>query len=92
MRSTRSGPTRAKSSVLTHTRVVAIDTQGQRIRTDRGPVRRAYHQMEVAFGEFRTEVELPVAIDSAKVDAEYADGFLRIVLPKLKPQNIVVQE
>ena len=62
------------------------------IRADRGPVRRAYHQMEVAFGEFRTEVELPVPVDAAKVDAEYADGFLRIVLPKLKPQNITVQE
>jgi HSP20 family protein len=62
------------------------------VRTDRGPVRRAYHQMEVAFGEFRTEVELPVPVDAAKVDAEYADGFLRIVLPKLKPQNIIVQE
>ncbi len=62
------------------------------IRADSGPVRRAYHQMEVAFGEFRTEVELPVPVDAAKVDAEYADGFLRIVLPKLKPQNIIVQE
>ncbi len=62
------------------------------VRTDHGPVRRAYHQMEVAFGEFRTEVDLPVHVDASKVDAEYAEGFLRITLPKLKPQNIIVQE
>jgi HSP20 family protein len=62
------------------------------VRTDHGPARRAYHQMEVPFGEFRTEVELPVQVDAAKVDAEYADGFLRVTLPKLKPQNIIVQE
>jgi HSP20 family protein len=62
------------------------------VRADRGPARRAYHQMEVPFGEFRTEVELPVQVDTTKVDAEYADGFLRVSMPKLKPQNIIVQE
>jgi HSP20 family protein len=62
------------------------------VRADRGPTRRAYHQMEVPFGEFRTEIELPVQVDAARVDAEYADGFLRVTLPKLKPQNIIVQE
>ena len=62
------------------------------VRTDRGPARRAYHQMEVPFGEFRTEVELPVQVDAAKVDADYVDGFLRVMLPKVKPQKITVQE
>lgn len=62
------------------------------VRTDHGPTRRAYHQMEVSFGEFRSEVELPVQVDASHVDAEYADGFLRVMLPKLKPQNIIVQE
>lgn len=62
------------------------------VRADQGPVRRAYHQMEVPFGDFRTEVELTVPVDTARIDAEYADGFLRITLPKLKPQNILVQE
>lgn len=62
------------------------------VRTDHGPVRRAYHQMEVPFGEFRIEIELPVSVDGTQVDAEYADGFLRVMLPKLKPHNILVQE
>lgn len=62
------------------------------VRVDHGPVRRAYHQMEVPFGEFRIEVDLPVSVEASKVDAQYADGFLRILLPKLKPHNIPVQE
>ena len=47
-----------------------------------GGTKRAYQQMEVLYGEFRTEVYLPCAVDSAKVEATYEDGFLVIVLPK----------
>jgi HSP20 family protein len=61
-------------------------------RANSGPLRRAYHQMEVNFGDFRTEVELPVRVDETHIDAEYSEGFLRIVLPKLKPQRIDVDE
>jgi HSP20 family protein len=61
-------------------------------RADAGPLRRAYHQMEVHFGDFRAEVELPAPVDETQVDAQYSDGFLRIVLPKLKPRRIDVDE
>ena len=61
-------------------------------RQDRGPARRAYHQLEVHFGEFRTEVDLPVLVDAALVDAKYSEGLLRVVLPKLKPRLIDVNE
>lgn len=61
-------------------------------RHDSGPARRAYHQLEVHFGEFRTEVDLPVLIDVARVDARYSEGFLRVVLPKLKPRVVDVNE
>jgi HSP20 family protein len=53
--------------------------------------RRAYHQMEIAFGEFNTEVELPFAIISDKVEAVYRDGFLRITLPIAQPKHIKVE-
>jgi HSP20 family protein len=52
-------------------------------RIDGGPARRAYHQMEINYGDFRAEVDLPVAVDEQRVDATYSDGFLRVVLPKL---------
>jgi len=53
--------------------------------------RRAYHQMEIPFGEFSTEFELPHTIISDKVEAIYRDGFLRITLPVTQPKHIKVE-
>jgi HSP20 family protein len=61
-------------------------------RVDRGPARRAYHEMQIHFGDFATEIELPAPIEENGIDAQYSDGFLRIVLPKRKPRQIDVQE
>lgn len=44
--------------------------------------RRAYHQMEIRFGEFNTVVALPSPVDSDQTEAEYSDGFLVVTLPK----------
>jgi HSP20 family protein len=52
--------------------------------------RHAFHQMEIPFGEFSTEVELPVPITPEGVEAVYRDGFLNITLPKARPQHIQV--
>lgn len=46
--------------------------------------RRAYHQMEIRFGEFSTVVALPSQVDSDQTIAEYSDGFLVVMLPKKK--------
>jgi HSP20 family protein len=56
------------------------------------PEKRAFHQMEIFFGEFSTDIEIPVAIDTAQIQAEYQDGFLRVFLPKEKPKKIHVKE
>jgi HSP20 family protein len=56
------------------------------------PERRAYHQMEIHFGEFSTEVELSSAVDVDKIEAVYRDGFLRITLPKTRPHQVTVQD
>ncbi len=50
--------------------------------------RRAYHQMEIRFGEFSTAVEVPPDADIAKTEAEYSDGFLTVTLPKIKTVRI----
>ena len=55
------------------------------------PERRAYHQMEIPFGEFSTEIELPYMIIPDKVEAIYRDGFLRISLPIAQPKHIKVE-
>jgi HSP20 family protein len=51
---------------------------------------RAYHQMEIAYGEFVAEIALPVAVDPAGIEATYSDGFLTVSLPKVKPQRVSI--
>jgi HSP20 family protein len=55
------------------------------------PEWRAYRQMEIRFGEFSTAIELPLGVDVSKADADYQDGFLNVILPKLKPANIKIE-
>ncbi len=54
--------------------------------------KRAYHQMEIRFGEFFSEVELPVQVIPDQIDAKYFNGFLRLTLPKARPHNIPVAD
>ncbi len=56
------------------------------------PERRAYHQMEIRFGEFSSQVELHWPIDHDGIEAKYEDGFLRITLPKAKPHQVEIGE
>lgn len=42
----------------------------------------AYHQLEVRFGDFLSELVLPGAVDEDHIQAEYKDGFLLVTLPK----------
>ena len=43
----------------------------------------ACHQLGVKYGEFRSEVYVPVHVDHDNVTAEYKNGMLKIVLRKL---------
>jgi HSP20 family protein len=53
--------------------------------------RRAYHQMEIMFGKFEIAIQLPVRIDLDHALAEYKDGFLTIVFPKVKSHQNEVE-
>jgi HSP20 family protein len=46
------------------------------------PERRAFHQMEIRFGEFSVGVVLPGQVNEDAGSATYEDGFLLITLPK----------
>ena len=52
----------------------------------------AYHQMEVRYGEFRVEVFMHWAIGEAGIQAVYDNGFLQVVLPKARKQQIRIVE
>ncbi len=51
----------------------------------------AYHQLEVSFGEFRSEIDLPGPIVVDRIEAEYLDGFLRVTLPKAQPRRVEIR-
>lgn len=61
------------------------------IRQDQSE-RRAYHQMEIQFGEFAIELELPQHVEADQVEAVYNNGFLRVSLPKARPRQISIAE
>jgi len=44
----------------------------------------AYQQMEISYGEFRTEVYLSWPLDVERAQAIYEAGFLFVTLPKVK--------
>jgi HSP20 family protein len=50
----------------------------------------AYHQLEIPFGDFRTEVSLPWPVSRDEVTASYRDGFLRVELPHAPAQKIQI--
>lgn len=54
--------------------------------------RRSYHQMEIRFGEFSVDIELPTAIYPDRVEATYQEGFLRLVMPKAFPKQIHIED
>ncbi|MDP2777767.1 MAG: Hsp20/alpha crystallin family protein [Anaerolineales bacterium] len=53
--------------------------------------RRAFHQMEIRFGKFATAIGLPGPVDVEQAQAEYVNGFLTIIIPKAKPNQIKVE-
>lgn len=54
--------------------------------------RRAFHQMEIHFGDFASQVELPSNVEHEKIEAEYQNGFLRVILPKAQPKQIKISK
>lgn len=61
----------------------SILIQGQREDDGAHPSRR-FHQMEIPSGEFGREIALPeLPIDAQNMKAQYRNGFLVVMIPKL---------
>lgn len=73
---------------------ISLDQFQLTIRGSRPDIseRRAYHQMEINFGEFVSSVTIPGPIEHEKVTADYHKGFLIVYLPKAFPKQIYVTE
>ena len=72
---------------------VSVEDQVLLIRGNRPDIneRRAYHQMEIRFGKFEVTFGLPTGVDMDNAGAEYKDGFLTIVFPKIHSKHIEVE-
>ena len=46
---------------------------------------RTCHQVEIAGGRFRTEVDVPWAVDRDAIHADYRAGFIVVTLPRRDP-------
>src|ERR1041384_5124112 len=72
---------------------VSVEDQILLIQGNRPDIneRRAYHQMEIRFGKFEITFGLPTGVDIDNASAEYKDGFLTIVFPKMHAKHIEVE-
>jgi HSP20 family molecular chaperone IbpA len=48
--------------------------------------------MEIHYGEFYTEIDLPGLLDLNKVEAEYKHGFLVVTIQKALPKHVDINE
>jgi len=72
-----------------------IELQGH-VLTIRGirqdnPEQRAYHQVEIRFGEFYIEIYLPAPVEAKDIEAQYENGFLYMLLPKARSRQIKIE-
>jgi HSP20 family protein len=63
-------------------------------RKESGNDNRTWHRRERGAGKFMRTIELPAALNTERVDAEYRNGVLTVTLPKAeaaKPKKIAVK-
>ncbi len=65
---------------------------GERRREEQVEEQNAY-RLERSYGKFSRSFRLPTTVDTSKISAQYKDGVLEIVLPKLeeaKPRKVKI--
>jgi len=83
------------SNIVLKAELPGVDPKGVDIRVENnvltlrgerkfdGEVKRdSYHRVERAYGAFSRSFTLPSVIDTEKIQADYKDGVLTVVLPK----------
>jgi HSP20 family protein len=75
---------------------VVIDGDLLSIRGERPDPRqsepRSYHESRIPYGAFGADVYIPFAVEADRADADYRDGFLRIVLPRATARTIIARQ
>ncbi len=75
---------------------VVIDSDVLSIRGERPDhhhaEKRSYHEARIPYGAFGADVFIPFPVESERTEAEYQNGFLRIVLPRTAARTIVPRQ
>ena len=53
--------------------------------------KRAYHQVEIPYGDFKTEFEIPAHFNLDTIDAVYNNGFLEVTIRKSHPRQVQIE-
>ena len=61
-------------------------------RTDENSSIKAFHQLEIGYGEFLSTIEINIPIQVENAEATYKNGFLLLKLPKSLPKSIQIKE
>ena len=91
-----------ETRLIVRVEIAGMDEEDFSVRVEQGrllisgirpetPETRAFHRMEINYGEFFTEVELPESLDFTKIEAEYINGFLLVTIPKAQPKHIKIE-
>ena len=81
-------PNALELTVVRNTLTIAGEKLAPRVNSDE-----AWHRSERAAGKFVRTIELPVDVDSERIQAQYINGLLKITLPRAeaaKPRQIQV--
>lgn len=62
--------------------VLTVSTEKQQEHTEKTD---KFHRVERSYGRMQRSVQLPDNVDADRIDASYADGVLKIVVPKVAP-------
>ncbi len=71
-----------------------LTIQGER-KTETEEKDKNYHRVERSYGRFERSVDLHLPIDQTKVKANYKNGVLEVIVPKIEKataSNIVIEE
>lgn len=55
---------------------------------------KTFHVVESSYGSFYRSIPLPTAVEEGKIEAKFADGVLKVTLPKsekAKPKQIAIK-
>jgi len=64
--------------------ILSIEAKKKQEEEERG---KDYYRRELSSGYYRRALRLPSEVQSDKADAEYKDGMLKVVIPKVKPSK-----